>query len=122
MQESNYYIKLIFTRHLILDMLRIRHYKKLLLCIHISGIHCIKTFKMYVQRRRSLRQSINHYAISVRRFNSMFDVNKIYILLGTFRKQIRIVFENDRFYKNDKRPFFYHCFLFKKSFWKQNFY
>ena len=30
-----------FPRHLILNMLRIRHYKKLLLCIHISGIHCI---------------------------------------------------------------------------------
>ena len=28
-----------FPRHLILNLLRIRHYKKLLLCIHISGIH-----------------------------------------------------------------------------------
>ena len=33
----------------------------------------IKTFKMFIQRRRSLRQSINHHAISVRRFNFAFD-------------------------------------------------
>ena len=36
------YIKLVFPRQLILNMLRIRHYKKLFLCIHISGIHCNK--------------------------------------------------------------------------------
>jgi len=35
---------------------------------------------MYIQRRRSLRQSINNYAVSVRRFNYTFDVNKINIL------------------------------------------
>ena len=35
-------------------------------------------FKMYIQRRRSPRQSINHYTISVRKFNSAFDGNQIY--------------------------------------------
>jgi len=34
----------------------------------------------------------------------------------TFRKQIAIVFENDRFYKNDLRPFFYTIVLKKQSF------
>ena len=32
-------------------MLRIRHYKKLLLCIHITGIHCI----MLIESNTSFR-------------------------------------------------------------------
>ena len=35
MRDSNCYIKLNFPRHLILNMLRIRHYKKLLLYVFI---------------------------------------------------------------------------------------
>ena len=42
MKDSNQYIKLFFPWHLILDMLRIGHYKKTLaIYIHISGVHCI---------------------------------------------------------------------------------
>jgi len=42
MKDSNQYIKLFFPQNLILDMLRIRHYKKTLaIHIHIYGVHCI---------------------------------------------------------------------------------
>ena len=52
-----------------------------LLIIELARNLRIKTCKMCLQRRRSLRQSINHLAISVPRFNSVFDVNNKYILL-----------------------------------------
>ena len=38
--KCNSPLVLVFPRHFNLNILRIRHYKKLLLCIHISGIHC----------------------------------------------------------------------------------
>ena len=37
--------------------------------------------------------------------------SKTFISLITFIKRITIVFENDCFFKNDKRPFLYDCFL-----------
>ena len=43
-EGQQWYIKFVFLRYLFLNMLRIQHLKKFLLCIHISGIHCIKTF------------------------------------------------------------------------------
>ena len=57
-QLHSYFRAIIFFPwHLILNRLRIRHYTKLLLCIHISGVHCncpklMKNFANYLLKKK----------------------------------------------------------------------
>ena len=119
MQDSNCYCKLVFPRHLILNILRIRHCIKLLLCIHTSGIHYKYEFTGLYQTssRGSPKFPNQDFSKSVQGFRS-YDYRQIYIyysvkisikkIYNNIKTQIKISFQQK------KSSFFSNIFVSKE--------
>ena len=80
-------------------------------------IRCFSEFNWFDCRQKYVQYAECAAFKNTKQINTT-TANGVVNRFWTFRKRIKIVFDNDRFHKNDLRPFFIQLF-FNDRFWKK---